>query len=241
MSNLTDEARNPRRPKGLSHRWHRRLIGILGLLLPFLLYGMAGLRPTNDVPPWDLLTSVSAYYHTGAVGVFVGVLFALSLFLVTYQGYEGEVADRVVGLVGGLAAIGVALFPTTAPSGFVAPSWCKDWLSHVHSVSAIVLFGSFIVFSVWLFRRSRGAKTAEKRRRNAIYLICGMAMIVGVLWAIAARLSGSSIFWPEALAIGAFAVSWLVKGEVVPPLMRTMGLLEREGAAEPADVTQRGG
>ena len=101
-----------RRPQGagtiardLSQRAHRRLIGILGLLLPGLLYLLAGLLPTRGLPPWRFLTSMSAYYYTGSVGVFVGVLFALSLFLFTYQGYEGDKADRVLGRLGGAAAL----------------------------------------------------------------------------------------------------------------------------------------
>src|ERR1700757_4451397 len=98
--------------ENLSQQAHRQLIGYLGLLLPFLLYGVAGLRHTAGLVPWRLLSSISAYYYTGAVAVFVGVLFALALFLLTYRGYKGVIADRVLGLIGGTAAIFVALFPT---------------------------------------------------------------------------------------------------------------------------------
>src|ERR1044072_2755355 len=112
-----------RGPIGLSQRAHRQLIGYLGLLLPVLLWVIAGLRPTGDLPPWRVLPSVSAYYYTGAVGVFTGVIFALSLFLLTYRGYAGVVADRVLGSAGGLAALGVALFPTAAPRPLVAATW----------------------------------------------------------------------------------------------------------------------
>src|SRR5690348_2167695 len=90
--------------ENLSQQAHRRLIGILGLLLPFLLYIFAGFRPTTPLPAWRLLDSISAYYYTGGVAVFVGVLFALALFLLTYPGYKGVIADRVLGIVGGTAA-----------------------------------------------------------------------------------------------------------------------------------------
>jgi hypothetical protein len=86
-------------PKDLSQRAHRRLIGCLGIVLPVLLYGVAELRPTEGLDKWRLLPSVSAYYYTGAVGIFVGVLFALSC-LRDLRGYEGEVADRVVSGLG---------------------------------------------------------------------------------------------------------------------------------------------
>ena len=83
--------------ESLSQQAHRRLIGILGLLLPLLLYVFAGLRHTVGLPAWTPLNSISAYYYTGAVAIFVGVLFALALFLLTYPGYKGVIADRQIG------------------------------------------------------------------------------------------------------------------------------------------------
>ena len=204
-------------PKDMSQRLHRQLIGYLGLLLPVFLYFLAGIRPTTGLARWSLLHSVSAYYYTGAVGVFVGILFALSLFLFTYQGYQGVVVDRIVGSVGGCAALGVALFPTTAPIGVHEPAWWTNPLQTVHSVSAVVLFLSFILFAIWLFRKSsiprRQDRPVGKRRRDTVYLICGIAMIVGVLWAASSLITKANIFWPETIAIEAFAISWLVKGE----------------------------
>jgi len=53
----------------------------------------------------------------------------------------------------------------------------------------------------------------EKRWRDAIYLICGIAMILGVLWAASSLITNAPIFWPETVAIVAFAISWLVTWE----------------------------
>ena len=83
-------------PGFLSQKAHRQLIGILGFCLPFFVYLLAGFRFTPPLPPWTRLDSVSAYYYTGAVAVFVGVIFALSLFLFTYPGYKEVIADRVL-------------------------------------------------------------------------------------------------------------------------------------------------
>lgn len=208
--------------QSLSQKAHRQLIGLLGLLLPVLLYLLAGLRPSAGVPPWHLLPSVSAYYYTGAVGVFVGVLFALALFLLTYPGYEGFVADRLVGSLGGAAALGVALFPTAAPVGLSEPSWWSPTLRVVHYVSAVLLFSAFILFAVWLFRKSdipkRENRPLNKRRRDDACLACGIIMIGCVLWAASAMFTKGPIFWPESIAIVAFAVSWLVKGEAHQPV-----------------------
>ena len=204
--------------RDLSQRAHRLLIGFLGLFLPGLLFFAAGVRPTEGLQPWRFLHSVSAYYYTGAVGAFVGVLFALSLFLFSYRGYTNDKADRMLGKLGGVAALGVALFPTAPPPGLSGPKWWNPATGMVHYASAVLLFFAFILFSMWLFRKSsepsRQNRPAEKRVRDRICLACGIVMVICVLWAGSSMLTGARIFWPEALAIVAFATSWLVKGEV---------------------------
>ncbi len=211
-------------PKCLSQRAHRRLIGFLGLVLPALLYLWAALFRTDGLAPWDVMDSVSEYYYTGASGIFVGVLFALSLFLFTYPGYPDTKADRIIGCLGGTAALGVALFPTSAPEKLYEPTWWSEPLGVVHYVCAIVLFIVFIIFSIWLFRLSdiqkRRERSVEKRRRDSICLVCGVVMIVCVLWAATSLITGAAIFWPESIAIAAFAVSWLTKGEIHQPVLR---------------------
>ena len=212
-------------PKNFPYQNHRRLIGYLGLFLPFLLYLLAGIRPTNCLPRWNLLSSISAYYYTGSVAVFVGVLFALSLFLFTYQGYKGVLADQVVGKLGGLAALGVAFFPTKAPAGISEPTWWSPATRVIHYGSAFFLFVSFIIFSLWLFRKSnipsKGDRPPAKRLSNAIYLWCGVIMIVCILWAGSSLVTRAPIFWPEAIALWAFSCSWLVKGKAYRPIVDT--------------------
>ncbi len=206
-----------RREQDLSNRAHRLLIGYLGLLLPALIYVIASVRPTADLPPWHLLGSVSAYYYTRAVGVFTGMLFALALFLFTYRGYHGEWADKVVGKIAGLAAIGVPLFPTDPIRPALQASWWKPFMGKVHLGAAVVLFACFIVFALWLFRKTSvpaGRKRPrEKTVRNYIFLACGCVMAAAMAWALIAHLTGGPIFWPETLAIEAFAISWLAKGQ----------------------------
>jgi hypothetical protein len=208
--------------RDLSQKAHRQAIGWLGFLLPWLLYLIAGARPTQGLGPWALLDSISAYYYTGAVGILVGILFALSLFLFTYRGYVDFSADRIIGKVSGAAALGVALFPTRPPPGVAAPAWWRSTTGVVHGLSAVTLFGSFILFALWLFRKSnrkRENQSADKRWRNDICLACGLAMIVFVVWAAIEGLNDRPIFWPEALAVEMFAISWLAKGAVHEPVV----------------------
>ncbi len=199
-----------------SHR-NRQLIGGIGLIMPLLLWLMAGWRPTGE-HPWDLLGSVSAYYYTGAVSVFTGMLIALALFLISYRGYKNKYyrRDRVAAIVAGCAAVLVALFPTGAPDTSLVLPWWTPPIGYIHLASAAILFSCFILFSLFQFPKSSGKKTQslpwDKKLRNVIYVSCGVAMVICMLWVIYALNTGSSIFLPEALALEFFAVSWLVKG-----------------------------
>jgi hypothetical protein len=205
-------------PDDLSSHRHRQLIGYIGLTMPFLLYVIAGWRHVEGLSRWKFLSSISAYYYTGAVAVFAGILVALALFLFSYRGYDNtdRRLDRMAAIAAGIAAIGVAFFPTRAPENLPALSWWTPIIGVIHFVSALILFGSFIFFSLFLFRKSnekeRGSRPLEKRLRNIIFVICGLAMAACIVWVLIALVFRGPIFWPEALALEFFAISWLAKG-----------------------------
>lgn len=203
---------------------HRRLIGFLGLFLPIAVYPLAGLLPTRGLDdPWARLDSISAYYYTGAGVVFVGVLCTLSLFLWIYEGYKESVWDRRLGRIAGAAALGVAVLPCTPPAGVPSPLWWRPMVANAHYASAAVLFTSFILFATWLFRKSnagpRAARPADKRWRDDICLTCGLIMIAAMAWALVAGVANRPIFVQEAVAIGGFAIAWLVKGGVINAIL----------------------
>jgi hypothetical protein len=214
------------RSDDISGRTHRQVIGYLGLALPILLVQMERLRPNA---PSDLWTgdSISAYYWTGAVSLFVGLLAALSLFLLTYRGYANEYYkyDRGASIIAGVAAALVALFPTSPPSGIAPLPWWRDWISTTHMLAAITLFSTFAVFSLWLFRKTAPGEqpAADKKRRNAIYLLCGIAIVASMIWSVVWGQLGRSVFWPESSALVFFALSWLVKGQAVHSIKSTVG------------------
>jgi heme A synthase len=212
----THDLAAPHRSDDLSGNAHRQLIGYIGLAMPLLLVLVAGLRPTGVLPRWELLGSISAYYYTGATAVFVGLLVALGLFLLTYRGYANEHhwADRAAAVTAGIAALGVALFPTGAPASELELAWWSRATGVIHYGSAVVLFAMFAVFSLWLFRLTGGKEPSQgKRRRNLIHLVCGIFILVGMIWAGIQGLRQGPIFIPETIALVAFAVSWLVKGQ----------------------------
>jgi heme/copper-type cytochrome/quinol oxidase subunit 2 len=203
------------------------VIGYLGLALPILLVQLVRLRPNAEADNWSG-DSISAYYWTGVVSLFVGVIAALSLYLLTYRGYANDAHkwDRRVAVIAGVAAGLVALFPTSPPSGIVPP-WWADWITYMHTFAAITLFSMFAVFSLWLFRKTVPGEqpSPDKKRRNAIYLVCGVAIVVSMAWALVnGQLLHRSIFWPESAALIFFAWSWLVKGRALHSIRSTLGV-----------------
>lgn len=207
------------RPDGarddLSDNAHRQLIGYIGLALPVLLYLLAGARPTSGLERWAVLGSISAYFYTGAVAAFIGMLVALALFLFTYRGYANRYhpLDRAAAITAGCSALAVAFFPTKAPIPSLEVSWWSPGSAVIHYIAAVVLFGSFAFFALFLFRLGTDkSPPADKRQLNTIFLVCGIAIIASMAWAGINGWQKRSIFVPESVALTAFAVSWLVKG-----------------------------
>jgi hypothetical protein len=161
--------------------------------------------------------AVSVYYYTGAVAAFVGILAALAVFLFTYRGYKNEYqsSDRGAAIVAASAALLVALFPTGAPTDRLRLAWWTPVTGMIHNLSAVILFSSFSFFSLFLFPKSniKGKPLPpDKQARNAIYHMCGIAILACMMWAGSSYFTGAPIFWAEALALEFFSVSWLVKG-----------------------------
>ncbi len=188
----------------------RVLIGATGIALPFLL--IIGKLIYNNSTLVEF--SVSDYYDNGTAGdILVGILFVLGLFLIAYKGYER--IDSIAANFGGSFALGVALFPTTSTNHTV----------HImHFVFALLLFSTFIFFSIYLFRKTDPTKirTKQKDNRNRIYLICGIIMIVCVaaiavcmLWLTELSATYHLVFWFESIALIAFGFSWVTKAEVL--------------------------
>ena len=230
MIKLTDEA-----PQGadLSGDQHRRLIGWIGLFLPLILIGLALER--DGLKTWSRLESISAYYYSGAVTVFVGMLVSLALFLFTYRGYKNDYHkwDRTTAIIAGFAALIVALFPTAAPKHLPVLAWWRPWTGELHHAGAIVLFAMFAVFALWLFRIDKDGKPQMTRPRDRIYFACGLVIVGCILWAGYNGFRSAPIFWPEAIALIAFSISWLVKGYADEKVVSVARSMLRSGSKPP--------
>lgn len=205
---------------------HRQAIGWLGALLPILVVALDRLRPSDGLLPAEL-TSISAYYYSSGVIAFAGILAALAVYLITYQGYANEDGrrDRIASTVAGWAAVFVILFPTNPPGDEPVPAWWADVIGVIHYGAAALLFGAFIYFCFRLFPKSKSGRLEwdrDKRVRNTVYFICGTGMALALGLAVWEGRGGRSIFWHETIALELFALSWLVKGRADQTAVRLM-------------------
>ena len=107
----------------ISYMTLRKLVGLLGITLPFVL--VVGGELIFGV---GQQSSISSYYHTPMRNVLVGTLCVIGFFLLSYRGYERK--DDVAGNLACLFAVGVAFFPT-APDGDVSRRIEKIGRAHV--------------------------------------------------------------------------------------------------------------
>ena len=206
------------KPDDLSSNAHRQLLGVLGIGLPLMIYLTAGWRGTANAPDrWSLLESISGYYHTGAAAVFIGIVVALGIFLITYDGYNNEAGwkDRTAARIAGCGALLLAFYPTKAEGGYPGPAWWSDSMGSIHFAGAFILFASFAYMAYFLFPMSNAGEDRGKRLRNLLHKICGITILACLIWAgIAGKVLKRPIFWPETVMLLAFGTSWLVKGKV---------------------------
>jgi hypothetical protein len=203
-------------PLVISYLTLRKAIGYLGIALPFVLY--FGGKLLHGL---GMQSSISAYYHTEMGDVFVGTMCSIGVFMAAYKGYEKQ--DDIAGDLACLFAVGVALFPT-APD---APSQQDKFIGAIHLTSAALFFLTLSFFSLYLFRKTNPDKTPtrQKLNRNKVYRVCGYTMLGALALILATKLLPESaaetiqrvkpIFWLEGIAIEAFGVSWMTKGEAI--------------------------
>jgi len=213
---VTDQQSGPQNPVVLSYLGLRKAVGIIGVALPFVLaFGKILLQGPG------IQSSISGYYYyTDMRNVFVGSLCAIGVFLLSCRGYDRT--DEIAGCLACAFAIGVALLPTTP---YVGATSRDKIIGAVHLSLAALLFLTFAYFSLALFTKTdlNGTPTRQKLQRNTVYRVCGYAILacIALLGVVALppvqtlveRLT--PVFWLESVAVVAFGVSWLTKGETI--------------------------
>lgn len=205
----------------ISYKTLRQILGILGLAMPLLVWAGSQLAG-----PTDLKGSISAYWFTNSRDIFVGILVTYAIFLIAYRGYEK--LDMHITNAAGVLALFIALFPALAEGTSSSP-WLFARLdstvtSMIHYISAALFFVTLSVISFFLFTRTdKKKKTRQKVQRNVIFRTCGIVIflsiaLIGVYMALpdstkTALVPWHPVFWLETLALQAFGISWLLKGE----------------------------
>ncbi|MBK9042920.1 MAG: hypothetical protein IPN97_06890 [Saprospiraceae bacterium] len=201
--------------------WIRRGIGLLGIFFPFVLaLGNYYLFDCQIILP-----TISDYFRTKMITIFVAMLSMISIFLWTYRGPEGE--DKVWATLASVFCVGVALFPNNVKEVVKQCNGFSTYeLDNLHHICAVGMFLITAYFCLFLFVKTKPENnpTEElkrlKRNRNIVYKICGYTIIVTiVLMFIYLRLDTKDtyttgfpyIFWGETICLLAFGISWITK------------------------------
>ena len=214
MKNTTPKEKKDIRLYVISYFTLRKSVGILGLLLPVIL-AVGYIILDGEI---KILNSISTYYHTHIGNALVGILCAFALFLFSYRGHDDR--DDIAGHLGCIFALGIAFFPNS-------PNDPGTLINRLHLASATLFFLVLIYFSIVLFTQSDKPKPypKPKKNRNKVYYICGFTML-GCILTIAVYMlwiknnfpridNLEPVFWLESLALFAFGISWLTKGQAI--------------------------
>lgn len=202
---------NPKKEE-IDHRTLKLLVGVIALTLGNLTSLFAGSK----------ITSISASYCEGgwSQSILVGFLFAIAAFLLAYNGLSKS--EMVISKFAAVAALGVALFPTS----------CKGQpqiIPYVHFGSAAVMFLILAYFCYVFYKRARAKGYPQAKWRAFIYVLCGIVIIASILILVIDKATGRVIsseiprlvFYCERAALVAFGISWLTASKVLPVITRS--------------------
>lgn len=209
-----------------SYKRIRKLIGILGLLLPFLIV----------IFYWGFLPSISLFYYTRSAVFFIAILAAFGLLLISYKGYgpkenEKGLSDNLVSHVGGFAILIVVLVPTAClDTAFnvcnvcISGKYCLfghdiKGINYLHLISAGIFFFFMGYMSVINFTRG------SDKKYHFMYKLCGYTIWSSLLILVIefiirefhrkGYITVYDVFILETVMVVAFAISWLLKGRTI--------------------------
>ena len=186
-------------------------IGWLGMLLPWLVVLIT----------WSWPHSISiTYYSYLATGTFMVILGAAGMLLANYKGYTK--VDDIINTITGIAGLGICAFPMEYK---IADVYVKTGIlgldSNIsgifHNIFAVLFFGLLSFNSIFLFTKTKGEMTKNKKIRNIIFIVCGIGMIASFLLMLLPQKSVPNKTWiTEMFALTFFGISWLTKANCYP-------------------------
>ncbi len=152
----------------------RAAIGVCAIGLPIAVLSIGAIF---GIP---LQSSISAYYHIEQTrNIFVAALCAIGVFLLTYNGYKSE---KYLNKIMGLAAIGVAFFPTSTPN--TLPPSLEYTIGILHGISAVILFLGMVFLAYYWFPKNQSATKnlteADKQNNTRGYRVCALVIVAAL-------------------------------------------------------------
>jgi len=190
----------------------RIMIGILGMVLPWLV-ALITLSWPGSIS--------ETYYNLFAVGTFMVVLGSAGILLLNYKGYDK--IDDITATISGVFGILICLFPMK----YLPDPSLKTGILHLpsnvsnifHCISAFGFFGVLAFMSFFLFTKTDGNITKQKKIKNIIYRVCGIGMIASFLLMLLNFFDWApyNLTWiVETIALFFFGLSWIVKSDAIP-------------------------
>jgi len=205
----------------ISYRTLRLLIGVLGILLPFICWGVNAFvnqlnllnnpffidesQSTAYYAGSNIKSSVSFYFYTTAGPLFTGILITVSIFLFAYTGHPRDDAndrfpwltDKAVTSFAACSALGIVAFPTNSVEIITDNIYryvASEQVGKLHIAFSTLFFLSMALISIVNFRRQpqRGLLTDTKGK---LYLICGWGIIVCIMLLVAYMIAPNGSKW----------------------------------------------
>jgi hypothetical protein len=194
----------------------RRYVGILGLALPAVVPLVDKIAFNGDPAPRG---SISAYYYSGSRELFVAILAATGIFMVSYKVAERNL-DNLLSVTSGIAAVFIALFPTGRPETNPPPLTplqnliSADWTKYVHYAATLTfvaaLTGLSICFGIREAHRTQqrvgepDARFSPEFWRN-VHFTCAGFMVAAILWIVGTALFGGPKY---STLVGEWTAAW---------------------------------
>lgn len=211
----------------LSYLALRKWLGILGLLLPVLIWIFNGFM---------LKSSISHFYYSHASVIFTGFMITFGIFLIFYPGRIDEtdkISDNWITTIGGIGAILTALIPTAFCSEFDEPikitkelcTFCdgngltihyvhnNKILGTIHLISAASFLALMGYMSYWRFTKGNTTPKMKNFYRFCAFMVWIPLVILAIEFALGVHLTKYDVFIMECVALGFFGLAWLVKGK----------------------------
>jgi len=220
----------------------RNLIGLSAFILPIALIIFTKVSYADR----KIEGSISDYFYTSSGDILVVTLSVAGVFLFTYKGYNlfENIVSSIAGISGIAVAFNPTVTKYLRYSFSVHTPQLKVHEIgglETHIICTALFFISLIIISLFCFpgtdekKRFREKITRKgklkhvrtaKSKRNIVYKLCGYIMAFCVVFLVIYYISDKfkSIFGKvpmfyimEAIAVEAFAISWLTKGETFFP------------------------